>query len=91
MTPDVYFLNRFGLNQSSQVIFTSFFRSENAIVLSDHKIIRRAEVLRLVPISVSGLYEKISDNGFSKQIRLGPRTVGWRKQEVLNWLVSQNA
>ena len=32
MTQDVYFLNRFGLNQSSQVIFTSFFRSENAIV-----------------------------------------------------------
>ena len=61
------------------------------LFLSDHEIIRRAEVLRLVPISVSGLYEKISDNGFSKQIRLGPRTVGWRKQGALNWPESQNA
>ena len=61
------------------------------LVLSDHEIIRRAEVLRLVPISVSGLYQKISDNDFPKQIKLGPRAVGWRKQVVLNWLASQNA
>jgi len=59
--------------------------------LSDNlEIIRRNQVLEIVPISVSTLYQKIAEGKFPKQIKLGARAVGWKKQEVLEWLTSQN-
>lgn len=59
--------------------------------LSDNlEIIRRNQVLKIVPISVSALYQKIAEGKFPKQIKLGARAVGWKKQEVLEWLTSQN-
>ena len=54
------------------------------------EIIRRNQVLKIVPISVSTLYQKIAEGKFPKQIKLGARAVGWKKQEVLEWLTSQN-
>ena len=43
------------------------------------EFIRRDEVLKLVPISVSGLYQKISDGHFPRPIKLGFRAVGFQK------------
>ena len=54
------------------------------------EVIRRDEVLKLVPISVSGLYQKISDGEFPRPVKLGLRAVGWKKTEVLQYLESLN-
>ena len=55
------------------------------------EVIRRDEVLKLVPISVSGLYQKISDGQFPKPVKLGLRAVGWKKTEVLQYLEGLNS
>ena len=52
---------------------------------------RRDEVLKLVPISVSGLYQKISDGQFPRPVKLGLRAVGWKKTEVLQYLEGLNS
>lgn len=54
------------------------------------EIIRRNQVLKMIPISVSTLYQKIAEGKFPKQIKLGARAVGWNRQEVIDWLASQN-
>ena len=58
---------------------------------NDTEVIRRNEVLKLVPISVSGLYQKISDGHFPRPIKLGLRAVGWKKSEVLRYLEGLNS
>ena len=58
---------------------------------NDTEVIRRDEVLKLVPISVSGLYQKISDGHFPRPIKLGIRAVGWKKSEVLRYLEGLNS
>ena len=58
---------------------------------NDTEVIRRNEVLKLVPISVSGLYQKISDGHFPRPIKLGLRAVGWKKIEVLQYLEGLNS
>ena len=55
------------------------------------EVIRRYEVLKLVPISVSGLYQKISDGQFPRPVKLGLRAVGWKKTEVLQYLEGLNS
>ena len=55
------------------------------------EVIRRDEVLKLVPISVSGLYQKISDGQFPRPVKLGLRAVGWKKTEVLQYLDGLNS
>ena len=58
---------------------------------NDTEVIRRNEVLKLVPISVSGLYQKISDGEFPRPVKLGLRAVGWKKTEVLQYLEGLNS
>ena len=58
---------------------------------NDTEVIRRNEVLKLVPISVSGLYQKISDGQFPRPIKLGLIAVGWKKSEVLRYLKGLNS
>ena len=55
------------------------------------EVIRRDEVLKLVPISVSGLYQKISDGHFPRPVKLGLRAVAWKKSEVLRYLEDLNS
>ena len=55
------------------------------------EVIRRDEVLKLVPISVSGLYQKISDGEFPRPVKLGFRAVGWKKSEILQYLEGLNS
>ena len=58
---------------------------------NDTEVIRRNEVLKLVPISVSGLYQKISDGHFPRPIKLGLRAVGWKKSDILKYLEGLNS
>ena len=55
------------------------------------EVIRRDEVLKLVPISVSGLYQKISDGDFHRPVKIGLRAVAWKKSDVLQYLEGLNS
>lgn len=50
------------------------------------KIIRLPEVLTRVGIKRATLYDWIAEGKFPKQIKLGPRSVGWEEQTVEDWL-----
>lgn len=50
------------------------------------KILRLPEVLATVGISRSNLYDQIAQGQFPKQIRLSPRTSGWRLSDIEKWI-----
>lgn len=50
------------------------------------EILRRPEVLRITGLSDSGLDRAA---GFPQAVRLMPRTVGWVKSEVEDWLMAR--
>jgi len=50
------------------------------------RIMRLDEVKRVTGLSRSTLYEKIANNTFPKQVKLGARSVGWVEAEVTQWL-----
>jgi prophage regulatory protein len=46
---------------------------------------RLPEVRAVTGLSKSSLYALIRSNGFPPPVRLGPRTVGWVRSEVMQW------
>jgi predicted DNA-binding transcriptional regulator AlpA len=44
--------------------------------------LRLPQVLELIPIGKSTLWEKVKKGEFPKQIKLGPKTSVWRKSDV---------
>lgn len=50
------------------------------------KILRLPEVLSTVGLSRSSLYTLIAKGDFPRQIRLSPRTSGWRLSDVEDWI-----
>ncbi|AKS22498.1 MAG: phage DNA binding protein [Leptospirillum sp. Group II 'C75'] len=50
------------------------------------RILRLPEVLSTVGISRSSLYALIAQGQFPRQIRLSPRTSGWRLSDVEDWI-----
>ena len=49
-------------------------------------ILRRPEVERITGLSYSTLYRQMRAGQFPVKIRLGEKAVGWRKNEVLDWI-----
>jgi prophage regulatory protein len=49
------------------------------------RIIDLKEVMRLVVYKRSSIYRMIEDGSFPKQIKLGPRRVGWSLKAVKEW------
>lgn len=52
----------------------------------DPVILRRPEVEKRCGLSRSAIYAAIAVGTFPKQIRLGPRAVGWDRREVDAWI-----
>lgn len=50
------------------------------------EIFRLPDVLRITRASRSSIYKWISAGYFPQPVKLGPRAVGWRRSEVLQWL-----
>jgi prophage regulatory protein len=50
------------------------------------KILKIREVLELTGLSRSALYLYIQNEQFPRQIKLGPRRVGWVEDEVVDWV-----
>lgn len=53
--------------------------------LSQYKIIKRKELLELVYMSKSTLYNQIAENRFPKPIKLANRSVGWLTSDIQEW------
>jgi prophage regulatory protein len=50
------------------------------------KIIRLPEVIRTTGLARSTIYKGIESGIFPQQIKLGPKSVGWIEQEIMQWL-----
>lgn len=48
-------------------------------------LVRLSEVCRLLGISRSTIYKRLSDGTFPQPVRLGPRTVRWRIEAIDSW------
>lgn len=54
-------------------------------------LLRLAEVCKILSISRSTIYKRLSDETFPEPVRLGPRTVRWRTDAIEAWSRSATA
>ena len=52
------------------------------------QILRRRQLEEKLGLSRSSIYKMVADGLFPKPIKLGPRAVGWRADEIENWLIA---
>jgi prophage regulatory protein len=64
--------------------------TDNNQFLSD-RILRLPEVITKTGLSRSSIYTHVSEGIFPKQIRLGPRSVGWSECEINEWIAERIA
>ena len=50
------------------------------------KILRRSSVENLIGLSRSSIYLMMANGEFTKPIKLCRRAVGWREQDIKDWL-----
>ena len=55
------------------------------------QIVKRPEVEAATGLSRSSLYRLAAAGQFPRPIKLGPRAVGWRADELANWLEQRTA
>ena len=51
-----------------------------------YQILRLPDVMKMTGLSRSTIYASISQDVFPKQFHLGPRSVGWLKREIDEWV-----
>lgn len=87
------FLNRMNIPyvecSETQVVSTlesiqSAFNSKQAE--HDSEIIRIEEVAKMVKLCRSSIHLQTRDRRFPPKVRLGPKSVGWRRSDVLQWI-----
>ena len=54
----------------------------------EQMIMRTRDVLRHANITRSTLYRWLEAGRFPKPVQLGPRAVGWRRSDVIEWIAS---
>ena len=52
------------------------------------QILRRRQLEEKLGLSRSSIYQMVSEGLFPKPIKLGRRAVGWRLEDVENWLTT---
>lgn len=62
-----------------------------AALVETIKIIKRREVEATTGLSRSSLYRLAAAGEFPRPIRLGPRAVGWRADEIAAWIEQRTA
>ena len=55
------------------------------------RIIRLKEVIFRTGYSVSAIYRFIQEGTFPRQVKLGPRQVGWVESEIEDWIQARIA
>ena len=56
-----------------------------------NRILRRHEVESQIGLSRSSIYQMMSDGDFPLPIKLGKRAVGWREQDLNEWLSNRES
>ena len=54
-------------------------------------VLRRKQVQERVAVSAATIYRWVNQGHFPKQLKLGARSVGWRKSEIDAWLAERLA
>lgn len=54
-------------------------------------ILRLPEVISLVGLSRSSIYQMMNAGIFPRAVSLGPRAVGWRTGDIRSWLKDRTA
>lgn len=54
--------------------------------MKSHRRIRLKEVLELVPLSSSTIYDRMAKGTFPKSRDMGGGVVCWRESDILDWL-----
>jgi prophage regulatory protein len=54
-----------------------------------YQILRLPDVVKTTGLSRSSIYAAISQDIFPKQFHIGPRSVGWLKSEIDEWIEKQ--
>ena len=49
-------------------------------------LIRRRDVLHLTSLSQSSLYRLMKESRFPRPVRISPRCVAWKSEEVEDWI-----
>ena len=52
------------------------------------RIVRLPEVMRLTGLSKTTIHRRYRAGSFPQPVRLGPQSIGWWREEVLEWLES---
>ena len=52
------------------------------------QILKRREVEMITGLSRSELYRRLKTGEFPAQVRLGPKSVGWRMSAIQTWIKS---
>ena len=50
------------------------------------RVLRLPDVRSVVGLSTSSIYAAMAKGVFPKPLKLGPRSVGWREDDVVAWL-----
>ena len=58
------------------------------MMAQEKRLLRIDEVLEMVGISKSVLYEMIGREQFPRPVRISLRAVGWRQRDIDDWLES---
>ena len=57
--------------------------------LYEPRILRRREVELVTRLSKASIYRQMHAGAFPKPVKLGERAVGWRAEEIEEWLASR--
>ena len=52
------------------------------------RIVRLPEVMRLTGLSKTTIHRRYREGTFPRPLRLGPQSIGWRREEIVEWLES---
>ncbi|EMS8855956.1 MAG: AlpA family transcriptional regulator [Candidatus Thiodiazotropha sp. (ex. Lucinisca nassula)] len=55
----------------------------------DNRILRLPQVIELTGFSRSSIYALMKTGEFPLNIKLGQRAVGWKEQDINNWINSR--
>jgi len=49
-------------------------------------ILRLPEVVKFTGLSRTGIYRRVAAGAFPRPVALGPRAVGWRESDIIEWI-----
>ena len=53
------------------------------------RILRRSQVEDQIGLSRSSIYQMMSDGDFPLPIKIGKRAIGWKQQDIIDWLYNR--